>query len=104
MNFSKKINLKLVLIGIVFMGLLILTNGVLMKYALEKSAESTYNTHYKEAEKILKEIGFEAIFEGYDENPAKWVDILADANSVKTDFFEAKSTAYAKASVLIDDL
>ena len=52
----------------------------------------------------LKEIGFEAIFEGYDENPAKWVDILADANSVKTDFFEAKSTAYAKASVLIDDL
>ena len=52
----------------------------------------------------LKEIGFEAIFECYDENPAKWVDILADANSVKTDFFEAKSTAYAKASVLIDDL
>ena len=52
----------------------------------------------------LKEIGFEGIFEGYDENPAKWVDILADANSVKTDFFEAKSTAYAKASVLIDDL
>lgn len=55
MNFSKKINLKLVLIGIVFMGLLILTNGVLMKYALEKSAESTYNTHYKEAEKILNQ-------------------------------------------------
>lgn len=52
----------------------------------------------------LKEIGFEVIFEGYDENPAKWVDTLADANSVKTDFFEAKSTAYAKASVLIDDL
>ena len=54
--------------------------------------------------KKLKEIGFEVIFEGYDENPAKWVDTLADANSVKTDFFEAKSTAYAKASVLIDDL
>ena len=52
----------------------------------------------------LKEIGFEVIFEGYDENPAKWVDTLANANSVKTDFFEAKSTAYAKASVLIDDL
>ena len=52
----------------------------------------------------LKEIGFEGIFEGYDENPAKWVDTLADANLVKTDFFEAKSTAYAKASVLIDDL
>ena len=26
-----------------------------MKYALEKSAESTYNTHYKEAEKILNQ-------------------------------------------------
>ena len=39
-----------------------------------------------------------------DENPAKWVDIFGDANLVKTDFFEAKSTAYAKASTLIDDL
>ena len=44
------------------------------------------------------------LFEGYDENPATWVDSLSDANSVKTDFFEAKSTAYAKASVLVDDL
>ena len=49
-------------------------------------------------------IGFEPIYEGYDINPAEWVDILADANSVKTDFFEAKSTAYAKAGALIDDL
>ena len=52
----------------------------------------------------LKEIGFDEIFDGYDENPAKWLDILADANSVKTDFFEAKSTAYAKSSILVDDL
>ena len=49
-------------------------------------------------------IGFEPIFEGFDANPAEWVDILSDANSVKTDFFEAKSTAYAKAGALIDDL
>ena len=49
-------------------------------------------------------IGFEPIYEGHDINPAEWVDILADANSVKTDFFEAKSTAYAKAGALIDDL
>lgn len=54
--------------------------------------------------KRLKEIGLEALFEGYDKNPAAWVDSLANANSVKTDFFEAKSTAYAKASVLVDDL
>ena len=54
--------------------------------------------------KRLKEIGLKPIFEGYDKNPATWVDDLANANSVKTDFFEAKSTAYAKASVLVDDL
>ena len=54
--------------------------------------------------KRLREIGLEPLFEGYDKNPAAWVDSLANANSVKTDFFEAKSTAYAKASVLIDDL
>ena len=52
----------------------------------------------------LSAIGLPKIYDGYDKNPASWVDILADANSVKTDFFEAKSTAYAKASVLIDDL
>lgn len=54
--------------------------------------------------KRLKEIGLKPIFDGCDDNPAAWVDILADANSVKTDFFEAKSTAYSKASALIDDL
>lgn len=54
--------------------------------------------------KRLKEIGLSPIYEGYQQNPASWVDILSDANSVKTDFFEAKSTAYSKASVLIDDL
>ena len=52
----------------------------------------------------MKSIGFEPIYEGYNENPAKWVDRLSDANSVKTDFFEARSTAYAKAAALIDDL
>lgn len=49
-------------------------------------------------------LGLPIIYEGHSENPAAWVDVLADANSVKTDFFEAKSTAYAKASTLIDDL
>ncbi|MGL5245697.1 MAG: ribonucleotide-diphosphate reductase subunit beta [Sarcina sp.] len=52
----------------------------------------------------MKAIGFEKIYEGYEENPATWVDFYADANQVKTDFFEAKSTAYAKAGALIDDL
>ena len=52
----------------------------------------------------LASIGLPKIYDGYDKNPASWVDTLADANSVKTDFFEAKSTAYAKAATLIDDL
>ncbi|ATD53980.1 ribonucleotide-diphosphate reductase subunit beta [Clostridium chauvoei] len=52
----------------------------------------------------MKAIGLDEIYEGYNDNPAMWVDILADANSVKTDFFEAKSTAYSKAGALIDDL
>ena len=52
----------------------------------------------------LKAIGIEPLYDGYEENPAAWVDALADANSVKTDFFEAKSTAYAKSGALIDDL
>lgn len=52
----------------------------------------------------MKAIGLSLIYEGYEDNPAEWVDILSNANSVKTDFFEAKSTAYSKASVLKDDL
>ena len=45
----------------------------------------------------------------YDENiqepeNMKWVSQYSNANMVKTDFFEAKSTAYAKSTVLEDDL
>ena len=54
--------------------------------------------------KRLKDINLEPLFEGHNTNPARWVDELSSANSVKTDFFEAKSTAYAKAATLIDDL
>lgn len=54
--------------------------------------------------KRLKEINLDPLFEGYNENPALWVDSLSNANSVKTDFFEARSTAYAKATSLVDDL
>ena len=34
----------------------------------------------------------------------RWVSEYADPNFVKTDFFEAKSTAYAKSTSLVDDL
>ena len=44
--------------------------------------------------------------EGYEDEPEsmKWVSQYANANLVKTDFFEARSTAYAKSSALVDDL
>ncbi|MBU5593174.1 ribonucleotide-diphosphate reductase subunit beta [Clostridium sp. MSJ-4] len=51
----------------------------------------------------LKDLDMEPLYE-ITENPMPWVDLYADANSVKTDFFEAKSTAYAKAAIIEDDL
>lgn len=49
---------------------------------------------------------FEPVFEGHLEEPKDmaWVFYYSNANSVKTDFFEAKSSAYAKAVAIEDDL
>ena len=43
---------------------------------------------------------------GYEKEPESmaWVNQYSNANMVKTDFFEAKSTAYAKSAAIIDDL
>ena len=51
-------------------------------------------------------LGFEPLYEGYEREPKSmtWVSQYANANMVKTDFFEAKSTAYAKSTALVDDL
>ncbi len=51
-------------------------------------------------------LGFETIYPGYEEEPGNmaWVAEYADANLIKTDFFEAKSTAYSKAGAIVDDL
>ncbi len=52
------------------------------------------------------DLGFGRLFDGYDEEPSnmKWVSEYSDPNMIKTDFFEAKSTAYAKAGAIVDDL
>ncbi len=52
------------------------------------------------------QLGFEKLYEGHDEEPdsLKWVSQFSNANMIKTDFFEARSTAYAKSSALVDDL
>lgn len=51
-------------------------------------------------------LGFDQLYEGYRTEPADmaWVSQHSNANMVKTDFFEAKSTAYAKSTALVDDL
>lgn len=51
-------------------------------------------------------LGFEPLFPGYEKEPEDmaWVSSYANANMVKTDFFEARSTAYAKSTALEDDL
>ena len=52
------------------------------------------------------DLGFEKLYEGHDEEPASlsWVSQYSNANLIKTDFFEARSTAYAKSSAISDDL
>lgn len=52
------------------------------------------------------DIGFDPIFEGHDKEPdsMRWVSNYSNANMIKTDFFEARSTAYAKSGALVDDL
>lgn len=51
-------------------------------------------------------LGFGPIYEGHETEPPSmaWVSQYSNANMIKTDFFEARSTAYAKSSALIDDL
>lgn len=52
------------------------------------------------------DLGFGELYSGYEKEPESmsWVSQYSNPNMIKTDFFEAKSTAYAKASVLEDDL
>ena len=51
-------------------------------------------------------LGYGTLYEGFETEPENmaWVGQYSNANLVKTDFFEAKSTAYAKATALVDDL
>jgi len=51
-------------------------------------------------------LDLDPIYDGHELEPdsMKWVSQYANANMIKTDFFEARSTAYAKSSALVDDL
>ena len=51
-------------------------------------------------------LGFGFLYEENQKEPEnmKWVSQYSNANMVKTDFFEARSTAYAKSTALEEDL
>lgn len=51
-------------------------------------------------------LGYQPLFEDNRNEPESmhWVSQYSNANMVKTDFFEARSTAYAKSTALEDDL
>lgn len=51
-------------------------------------------------------LGYPPLDEKYIEEPhsMSWVSQYSNANNLKTDFFEARSTAYAKSTALVDDL
>ena len=51
-------------------------------------------------------LGMGQLYPEFAEEPADmaWVSQYSNANMVKTDFFEARSTAYAKSTALVDDL
>lgn len=54
MIFTRKMNIKLVSMGAIFIFLLLATNGILMKYGLQKGAEFTYKSYYKERNSDLQ--------------------------------------------------
>ncbi len=51
-------------------------------------------------------LGYDVLYPNITGEPADmaWVSQYSNANMVKTDFFEARSTAYAKSTALVDDL
>ena len=51
-------------------------------------------------------LGLGVIFPGYEEEPMSmgWVSQYSNSNLIKTDFFEAKPSAYAKSASIEDDL
>lgn len=55
------------------------------------------------ANKRLKEIGLEPLYEGYDENPYKQLEKVADTNgegNVKGNFFEANVSSYNQSTAV----
>lgn len=59
------------------------------------------------ANKMLRLFGYSNLYEGYEENPMKWLNAFVDNfDDTKSDFFEQRPRTYNKVSVLngFDDL
>lgn len=56
------------------------------------------------ANERLRMLDFEILYPEIENDPLPWIAQLSNINGIKTDFFEAKVTAYTKSSVVKDDL
>lgn len=81
------------------------------RYAIGENIQGLSMTMIEDYLKYLgnlrcRGLGFENIYPGYEKEPASmsWVSEYSDPNAIKTDFFEAKVSAYAKSTVIEDDL
>jgi ribonucleoside-diphosphate reductase beta chain len=52
----------------------------------------------------LKMLDMEPLFPEVENDPLPWIAKFANTNGIKTDFFEAKPTAYTKVAAVRDDL
>ena len=81
------------------------------RYAIGENIQGLSMTMIEDYLKYLgnlrcRGLGFENIYPGYEKEPTSmsWVSEYSDPNAIKTDFFEAKVSAYAKSTVIEDDL
>lgn len=112
MIFTKKMNMKLIMISVIFTGCLIFTNIKLTDYGISKGVEYTYKAHYKQTEENFKEDIelLKAIVERVAINN-KIVDLLEQKKSVEdlneeeiNQFFSEMETfeAYLENLIFID--
>jgi ribonucleoside-diphosphate reductase beta chain len=55
------------------------------------------------ANRRLSAIGMAPLYPEFTDHPMKWVDDFSSVNQIKTDFFEARPSAYTKASAVNRD-
>jgi len=69
---------------------------------LNKSLVEAYIKHL--ANERLRMLDFEILYPEVVTDPLPWIAKMANINGIKTDFFEAKVSAYTKSAIVKDDL